>query len=52
MLKRAKDGGFLSGWRKRGQGGEGMEISHLLFAYDTLIFCEPSHDTLIFWVES
>ena len=41
LLKRARKGGFLSGWQFNGKGGAGVEISHLLFAYDTLVFCEP-----------
>lgn len=26
----------------RARGDEGDEVSHLLFAYDTLVFCEAS----------
>ena len=42
LLRRAISGGFLSGWRVRGRGGEGILISHLLFADDILVFCEES----------
>ncbi|RVW80633.1 Protein OSB2, chloroplastic [Vitis vinifera] len=42
LLKRAKEGGFLSRWRFNGRGGVGVEISHFLFTDDTLVFCEPS----------
>ncbi|RVW27875.1 K(+) efflux antiporter 2, chloroplastic [Vitis vinifera] len=46
LMRRAISGGFLSGWRVRGRGGEGILISHLLFANDTLVFCEESQDQL------
>ncbi|RVX18713.1 putative ribonuclease H protein [Vitis vinifera] len=38
LMRRAISGGFLSGWTVRGRGGEGILISHLLFADDTLVF--------------
>ena len=46
LLKRAKVKGFLSGWQLRGQGGEGVEVSHLSFINDILVFCESSQDQL------
>ncbi|RVW90110.1 Transposon TX1 uncharacterized 149 kDa protein [Vitis vinifera] len=58
LLKRAKEGGFLSGWHLSGRGGGGVEITHLLFADDTLVFCEPSTDQvsylswLLMWFEA
>ena len=40
LIRRAVDGGFLSGCRLRGRGGVEMIVSHLLFADDTIIFCK------------
>lgn len=47
-------GGVLSGWQFNGRGGVGVgvEISQLLFAYDTLVFCEPPLNSwLLIWFE-
>ncbi|KAJ9682618.1 hypothetical protein PVL29_018523 [Vitis rotundifolia] len=48
FLKRAVEGGFLSGCRVKGRREEGVLISHLLFADDTLVFCNPSQDHLTY----
>ena len=48
LLRRTISKGFLSGWRVRGRRGEGILISHLLFADNTLVFCEESHDQLTY----
>ena len=56
LLNRAKRG-VLSGWQFNGRGGVGVEISQLLFAYDTSVFCEPplnqltSLSWLLIWFE-
>lgn len=41
-VKRDREGESLIGVSVRGKGGEGQEVSHFLFANDTLIFCEFS----------
>ncbi|XP_019078445.1 uncharacterized protein LOC109123361 [Vitis vinifera] len=46
LIRRAVDGGVLSGCRIRGRGEEEMIVSHLLFADDTIIFCEASKEQL------
>lgn len=38
LLKKAKGGGFILGFKIISRGGEGDEVSHLLFTDDTLIF--------------
>ena len=42
LINRAVRGGFLTGCRIRGRGGNGIQVSHLLFVDDTLVFCEDS----------
>ena len=51
LLFRARWGGFIKRF-KVGSSGEGMDLLHLLFANDTLIFCETNNDQLIYlsWV--
>ena len=40
LLKRAVCGGLLLTYQVQGRDREGVEVSHLLFVDDTLIFCE------------
>ena len=51
LLFRARWGGFIKRF-KVGSSGEGMDLLHLLFANDMLIFCETNSDQLIYlsWV--
>ncbi|RVW63178.1 putative mitochondrial protein [Vitis vinifera] len=48
LINRAVRGGYLSGCRIRGREGAGIQVSHLLFADDTLVFCEDSQEQLAF----
>ncbi|RVW65604.1 putative ribonuclease H protein [Vitis vinifera] len=52
MLRRAVDGGFISGCNIQGRGGMEINVSHLLFADDTIIFCEARQDhiTYLSWI--
>ena len=44
--------GFLSGCRVRGWEGEGVQVTHLAFADDTMVFCEASIEQMVFlsWI--
>ena len=46
LIHRAVRGGFLSGCRIKGRRGDGALVSHLLFADDTLVFCDTSQDKM------
>ena len=48
LLKRVVDGGFMSSCRVQGRSEEGVQISHLLFTDDTLVFCQASQDHLTY----
>ena len=58
LLRRAGEGGFLSGCRLRGRGGEELTVSHLLFVDDTIIFCKvrreqiPNLSWILAWFEA
>ena len=40
LINKAVEGGFFSGYKLRDRGGNEVQVSHLLFADDTLVFCE------------
>ncbi|RVW30949.1 LINE-1 reverse transcriptase-like [Vitis vinifera] len=46
LIRRAVEGGFLSGCNIRGGSGPPLNISHLFFVDDTIIFCEARKDHL------
>ncbi|KAJ9681592.1 hypothetical protein PVL29_017816 [Vitis rotundifolia] len=52
LIRRVVDGGFIFGCRLRGRGGMEMNVSHLLFADDTIIFYEArkEHLTSLGWI--
>ena len=52
LIRRAVDGGFLSGCRLQGRGGVELIVFHLLFVNDTVIFCEARKEqlTALSWI--
>ena len=57
LLQRAMAGDFIPCCRFRGSEGTDFSFSHILFADDTIVFCEASKDQLLhlswvlFWFE-
>ena len=52
LLRSAVEGVFVSACKARSRGGEGVKVSHLLFANDTLVFCGASKDQMLYlsWI--
>ena len=52
LLRSAVNEGFLLACKARSRGGEGVQVSHLLFADDTLVFYGASKDQLLYlsWI--
>ena len=48
LINRAVRRGFLTGCKIRGRGGNGIQVSHLLFVDDTLVFYEDSQEQMAF----
>ena len=44
MMKRAEGAGLLRGFRVASRQGGGLGVSHLLFADDTILFCDADEE--------
>ena len=52
LVDKAASGGFLTGFNIANRQGEEEQITHLLFADDTLVFCNETKEKLAYlsWV--
>ena len=48
LIDKAKMGGFLTGYNIKGRNGVAMNVSHLLFVDDTLVFCKDIEEQMVF----
>ena len=48
LLKRAVEGNFISGCKFEGKDGGELIIFHLLYADDTVLFCDAKPDQLMY----
>ena len=48
LLKRTEEGGFIKGFQANSHSQGGLCISHLLFADDTILFCDATREQLLY----
>ena len=48
MMKRDEGAGLLRGFRADGRRGGGVCVSHLLFANDTILFCDADEEQILY----
>ena len=47
MIKRVEGAGLLRGFRADGSQGGGVCVSHILFADDTIMFCDANEEQIL-----
>ena len=47
MLRSTEEAGLIKGFKAGSSAGEGISVSHLLFAYDTIVFCDADPEQLL-----
>ena len=52
LIDKATSGGFLSCFNLKGRTGEKVQVTHLLFADDALVFYKDSREQLVYlnWI--
>ena len=48
LLKRTEEGGFIKRFQANSHSQGGLCISHLLFADDTILFCDATREKLLY----
>ena len=47
MMKKTEEGGFIQGFHVGSINSTGICVSHLLFADDTILFCDASREQIL-----